>query len=69
MSIVSEPDVILDRMPATTNSVAKRPLRAIVLRVGSYDLAYIWENSETPLTFDCLYNLDPNHLTACPSEW
>ena len=70
MSIVREPDVVLDRMPATTNNVATNPLSIIVLRVGSYALAYIWEYAERPLTLDFLYNLDPTHSNACPSsEW
>ena len=49
MSIACEPDVVLDRMPATTNNVANRPAKTIVLRLGSYALAYIREYAEIPL--------------------
>ena len=70
MSIVREPDVVLDRMPATTNDVANRPPRTIVLRIGGYDLACICEYAESPLTLDFLYGLDPTHSNVLPSsEW
>ena len=66
MSIMREPDVVLDRMPATTNNVANRPPRAIVLRLGSYASAYICEYAERPLTLDFVYTLDPTHSNAFP---
>ena len=71
MTIVGKPDVILDRMPATTNNVAIRPPRPIVLRDGSCALAYVWEYTERLLTLDFLYTLDPIHSNAFPSssEW
>ncbi len=70
MSIVRKPDVVLDRMPATTDNVAKRPPRTI-LRVGSCALAYVCEYAERLLTLlDFLYTLDPTHSNALPSsEW
>lgn len=70
MTIVREPDIILDRMPATTNNVAIRPPRTIVLRDGSCDLAYVYGYGERLLTLDFLYTLDPTHSNAFPSsEW